>query len=393
MSAPARFTGTETLLHEFASAATGLDDFGNDDYREGLEVVLHAFDTDLRPTRMGKEFAWGALIGVLIARLRTQAGWRARPECLSQPIRRPLVITGVPRTGTTALHKLMAMDPQFQGLEHWLTNTPTPRPPRAQWAADADYQRSVANLEAFFAAAPEMRAGHDIVADEVDECLNVLRQSFVSNWFVGTFGVPSYDAWFQQKDERASYRRYADVLRLIGADEADKPWLLKNPGHLAQLGALLEVFPDACVVQTHRDPVKAIPSLCSVLAMARRVVEGDAVDLSTVGARESAYWRKAVAHADEVREQAPGQFFDVDHRRFHADPLGVVKEIYGFFGLTLSSETEARMNTWIANSPTTRHGEHKYTLAQFGLDPNRIRSEFASYTDRLGIADLGPVPA
>ncbi|UXJ50284.1 sulfotransferase family protein [Pseudomonas citronellolis] len=385
MPAPHRFTGTEAQLHELASAATGLNDFGNDDYREGLAVLLRAFDTDLNFTPMGREFAWGSVISILAARLHTQEGWRQRPDCLGQPIRRPLVITGVPRTGTTALHKLLAMDPQFQGLEHWLTEVPMPRPPREQWANNPHYQRSVANLEAFFTAVPEMRAGHDIVAGEVDECLEVLKQSFVSNWFVGSFGVPSYDAWFQQQDERAAYRRYADVLRLIGADEPNKPWLLKNPGHIAELDVLLEVFPDACIVQTHRTPVKALPSLCSVLAMARRVTEGDAVDLSSVGQRESAYWRGALARTDSVRQNINGQVFDVDHRRFHTDPLGVVKDIYAFFGLTLDAEVQAHMRAWIAESPTTRHGEHRYSLEQFGLDAKQIRAEFADYIARFGL--------
>lgn len=387
MALPARFIGNETLLHEQASAATGLGDFGGDDYREGLAVLLRAIDTDLNPTPMGRAYAWGALVGILAARLHTQEGWRLHPECLAKPVPRPLVITGVPRTGTTALHKLLAMDSQFQGLEHWLTEAPMPRPPREQWEANPHYRRSVANLEAFFAAVPAMRTGHDIVAGEVDECLEALKQSFVSNWFVGSLGVPSYDAWFQVQDERPAYRRYADVLRLVGIDEPDKPWLLKNPGHVANLGALLEVFPDACIVQTHRDPVKAIPSLCSVLAMARSVVEGKAVDLSTIGSRESAYWRRAVAQAEEVRERARGQILDVDHRRFHADPLGVVRDVYAFFGLRLSSETELRMRTWIAESPTTRHGEHKYALAEFGLHADRIRGEFASYIERFGLDD------
>lgn len=386
MAVPARFTGSETLLHEAASFATGLEDFGSDDYREGLGVLLSALDTDLRPTALGREFAWGMLIGVMSARLHTQEGWRQRPDCLGQAIRRPLVITGMPRSGTTALHKLLALDPQFQGLEHWLSETPMPRPARASWEGNVHFQRSRENLAQFFSIVPELRAGHEIVVDEVDECLEILKQSFVSNWFVGSLGVPSYDSWFLGQSELPSYRRYADVLRLIGADEPDKPWLLKNPGHIAQLESLLQVFPDACVVQTHRDPVKTLPSLCSVLSMARRVVEGEAVQVQCIGGRESAYWQQALDRACGLREQLGGRIFDVDHRRFHSDPLGVVRSLYDHFGLSLTPEVELRMRTWIAESPTTRHGEHRYSPEHFGLAPDAIRREFAGYANRFGLA-------
>ncbi|TLX70626.1 sulfotransferase [Pseudomonas nicosulfuronedens] len=388
MAAPARFTGSEALLHESASLATGLEDFGRDDYLDGLGVLLKALDTDLQPTAMGREIAWGMLVGVMSARLHTQEGWRRRPDCLGHHIRRPLVITGMPRSGTTALHKLLALDTQFQGLEHWLSETPMVRPPRASWEGNIHFQRSRRNLEQFFAIVPELRAGHEIVVDEVDECLEILKQSFVSNWFVGSLGVPSYDAWFLGQSELPSYRRYADVLRLIGADEPDKPWLLKNPGHIAQLEALLQVFPDACVVQTHRDPAQALPSLCSVLSMARRVVEGEGVQLLGIGGRESAYWRQALDRAVELRESLGGRVFDVDHRRFHSDPLGVVKALYGHFGFTLDAEVEQRMDRWIAESPTTRHGEHRYTPQRFGLEQEAIRREFGGYSRRFGLAGV-----
>ena len=288
----------------------------------------------------------------------------------------------MPRTGTTALHKLLSMDTQFQGLEHWLTESPMVRPPRASWASNPAFQASVAALEAYFKIMPEMRKAHDIVADEVDECLEVLRQSFISNRFGATVFVPSYDDWFFAQDEQASYRRYADVLRLIGADDADRRWLLKNPGHIAQIGALLMVFPDACIVQTHRDPLQAIPSLCSTLHMSRRMFEGDAARPDVLGPRECAYWQRAVEHTEQVRRSCPERFHDVDHRGFHADPLGTVRGIYEHFGLTLAAETERLMRQWIARNPTAAHGEHRYQLASYGVNERRIRDDFAAYRER-----------
>lgn len=390
MPAPDRFATAADWLHESARALTGLDDFGPDDYREGLTVLLRAMDSDLHFTPMGREFGAGTVIATLAARLHTQEGWRRHPECLKQPIRRPLIITGIPRTGTTVLHKLLSLDPQFQGLEHWLTDTPMPRPAREQWQANPHYQATVAGLDAFYRAAPEMRAAHEMTAHEVDECLEVLKQSFVTNRFSSGWHVPSYDAWFLEQDERASYRRYADVLRLIGAED-QRPWLLKNPGHIAQLDVLLEIFPYACIVQTHRDPVKALPSLCSVLAMSRRILEGDGVMLARIGRRECRYWSEAVNRAAQARERSPRQFFDVHHARFHAEPMRVVGELYEHFELDLNAEVSTAMRAWLNANPANRLGEHRYTPEQFDLDPAEIRRTFASYTQRFRIDAPLPV--
>jgi hypothetical protein len=378
-AAGGRLADLEDELHSAATRATGLHDFGNDDYKEGLRVLLEAYDTDPKLTEGGWQFAYGSVLGTLIARLHTQRGWIQHPPAAQAPIRNPLVITGIPRTGTTALHKLLSMDPQFQGLEHWLTEAPMIRPPRASWASLPAYRNSVANLEAYFTLMPQMRTAHDMVADEVDECLEILRQSFVSNRFgAGTF-IPSYDRWFFAQSERPSYRRYADVLRLIGADQPGKRWLLKNPGHIAGIDALFEVFPDACVVQTHRDPLTAIPSLCSVLHMSRRMFEGDSARADVIGPRECSYWRQALDRTQGARDRRPTQFFDIDHRRFVADPLGTIRDLYAHFALELSESAEQAMGGWISASPTSRHGEHHYDVARFGITAGDIRATFAEY--------------
>ena len=377
------FIDMEAELHAAAVKMTGgLTDFGAPDYLTGLRQLLSAYDTDPQLSSLGREFAMGGIVTTLAARLRAERGWHERPECLRTPIRAPLVITGIPRTGTTALHKLLSMDPQFQGLEHWLAEAPMVRPARASWPSQPAYQASVAALEAYFQMMPEMRKAHDMVADEVEECLDVLRQSFVSNRFGASTYIPSYDRWFLAQDEQASYRRYADVLRLIGADETDKRWLLKNPGHVAQMQCLLAVFPDALIVQTHRDPVKAIASLCSTLHMARRMFEGDAARAEVLGARECAYWQRAVDCTDQLRAARPGQFFDVDHRRFHSDPLGTIRALYAHFGLRLDQVALGRMQRWIDDSPTTRHGEHRYRLADYGVSEQQVRDRFAAYRAR-----------
>lgn len=386
MSPTQPFIGSADALQAAASAATGLSDFGPASYREGLQQLLQSFDEDgPRFTPAGREFARNTVIGVLVTRLVLQQGLAARPEVLQQPIRRPLIITGVPRTGTTALHKLLSMDPQFQGLEKWLTVFPQPRPPQAEWAAHPHHQAVVAGLETFFKAAPEMRAAHNIVADEVDECLELLKLDFCSNHFGSSFRVPAYDRWWRGHSETPSYQRFVQALQLIGAHHPHKTWLLKNPGHIMQMDALLDAFPDACVVQTHRDPAKALPSLCSVLVMARRISEGDAVDLHEIGRREMAQWAAAVDDCLAVRARRPAQVMDVRQADLHRDPMAVVRAIYQRFGYELTPATAARMQARIADNPEGRHGQHEYSAAQFGLDPDAVRERFARYTASVGL--------
>lgn len=381
------FASMEAAMHAMASQmAGGLDDFGPSDYLPGLRTLLAAMDAELKCTEIGRQFAIGVVAGTLAARLHTEHSWKQRPEYRVAAISRPIVITGVPRTGTTALHKLLSVDPQFQGLERWIGESPQVRPARETWESNPCFQMTKANLEGFFAAMPEMRTAHDMVVDEVDECLEVLRQNFVSNRFGAALHVPSYDRWWWQQSELPSYRRYVEVLRLVGLDAGDKRWLLKNPGHVAEMDCLLEVLPDACVIQTHRDPVKAISSISSLLHMSRRMFEGDATRADVLGPREMEYWARAMEKTARVRAQRPDQFHDVDHREFHREPMRVVRGIYDRFSLTLSEETVRRMERWIAESPTSKHGEHRYDIADYGVTAAQVRERFADYIERHSLA-------
>lgn len=387
MTISANFKGAEGQLHAAASAATGLTDFGDSaEYLPGLQRLLAALDDNgpvFKP--QGRAFAWNILVGVLISRLFSEQGWKARPECLQQPVTRPLIVIGIPRTGTTALHKLLSMDPQFQGMERWLTAFPMPRPERQDWAGNPWYQACAAGLEQFFAAAPHMRAAHDMRADDVDECLEILKQNFCSNFFGSSLRVPDYDRWWLQQSEASSYQRLRKVIQLIGANSPEKTWLLKNPGHVAQVGTLLEVFPDACVVQTHRSPVKALPSLCSVLREARGILE-DGVDAGAIGQREASYWGSAVEQAHHARARAPGQFIDVLQSDIQRQPMAVVERIYQHFGLTLGDEARARMLERISAAPEASHGEHRYSAEEFGLQPDWIAQQFGPYIQRHALA-------
>jgi hypothetical protein len=370
----------EGELRDAAIARTGLSDFGDTAYLTGLRVLLDAFETDLRLTPCGRQVARQRVLRALIARLYAQQGWTGHPEVLTQSISRPLIITGLPRTGTTALHRLLSVDPQFQGPETWLLRAPMIRPPRNTWAAHPAYRACAADLEAFHARVPQIPRAHESIAAEVEECSEILTQSFASDVWSVAYRLPTYRTWLANQSARDSYRRYVNVLRLIGAYEPQRRWLLKSPYHMFEMDALLEVLPDACIIQTHRDPVIAIPSLCSLAHMFVSDLAGDAVRPDAIGPWQCDYWRQAMDRMQAARRKLTRlRLFDVDHRRFTSDAMGTVRAIYEYLGLSLSAETERHMRAWIVAKPTARHGEHKYASDCWGVTPQQIAEVFADY--------------
>jgi hypothetical protein len=386
---PEYFAGAVDQLHELVAQQVGTHDFGTDDYLAGLKVLLMSMDYDPRFNERGRRIAWGELINALSGRARAAKSIAENAGCDRRPISRPIVITGVPRTGTTALHKLLAVDPQFQGLQTWLVGNPMPRPPRATWSRNPLFQKAVEQLRRRYEAHPDSRAAHLMVADEVDECCLVLRQGFVSNLWTCGWSAATYDAWWQCQSERPSYRYLSRVLQLIGSSEPQKRWLLKNPGHIAQLDSLFAVFPDALVVQTHRDPAKAVPSLCALLMHLHPLMEEGRYQqrAHNMLARETAKWAAAVLDAETARKAHPGRILDVIHRDFHHDPMQVIQRIYAFAGLELSPEIRSQMVQRVAAKPELSHGVHRYSAAEFGMTQEQIRERFGDYIARYDLLE------
>ena len=359
-------------LKRDAIRRSGFDDFGPSDFEDPLAMIVeegaHKPGGDL-----WKEEVTLALIG----RLVREASWKANPGYKDRKIVAPLIICGIPRTGTTALHKVLSMDPQFQGLDHWLASWPKPRPPREQWPNEAGFKNAVEVLKKRFADQPIMEMAHHVAADEVDECLEVLRLDLVSNRFPSMTALPRFDAWYQRQDETPYYLRLADTLRLIGIND-DRPWLLKNPGHFGHIKELLTAFPDARVVITHRDPAKSLASLCSILTEGHRALDPDE-PLEMMGRREFEWWAVSKEKTEAERLKHPAeQFFDVDHLEFHRDPIGIVRRIYDHFGLKLASGVESAMREWLAANPSDKRGTHRYSLEGYGLTAEMVRERYGT---------------
>jgi Sulfotransferase family len=372
------FSGSQDALLDQAREATGLDDFGPDDFREGYGRLRDELDSAGLSTD-GAAAACQQILGHLAGRLRSIAGFGAHPAAMARPIRRPLIIMGIVRSGTTALHKLLSMDPQFQGTEHWLTFAPQPRPARADWAANPDFERADAGLKAMIEIAPEMLDDHGMAVDAVEESLHLLPQSFCSNMFPSQFVIPKYDAWYRATDDSFSYRHFADNLRLIGANDPDRTWLLKNPTDTFSLRQVLSVFPDAMVVQTHRDPVQAIPSIVNLLAGAHRIYRGANVDLNAIFAREQGFWSEAMRRADAVKATSPGKVLDIFFNDFVRDQMATVACIYDHFGLVLSSGTEMSMRDWLVSNPRKSTKLQRFTAEDYGHPTEGLSEAFVDY--------------
>lgn len=373
-------------LHRAATAACGWTDFGDPEYRVGLDRLLQAIEASAHQPAERELIRTRSLLPVLVGRLYSERAWGQRPAVRGLPLAEPLVICGLPRSGTTALHKLMSVDSRFQGLEAWLAVRPMPRPARERWASIPEFRAIAGELSATMAGSAGYRAAHFRAASEVDECLRLMSQSFVSNLFPSTYALPDYDRWFRVQDQRPTYRRYADNLRLIGAGEPERPWLLKNPGHLGALDAFLDVFPDARIVQTHRHPEPAIASLCSLLASVRTAMLGRSASVDGISEREVGFWGDAVNHAMAVRDRRRPDAFDVDFRRFTEDPLAIAVEIYDHFGIDLQAATLAAMRAWVTANPQGRHGIHAYDARLAGVTRELFEKRFGAYITRYGLA-------
>ena len=379
------FAALEEPLHQAVRESVGLENFGDDGYLEGMRVLLEAYDREAKLTPYGRSMAELQILGILENRLRAQKSWCDDPGILDLEIRRPIFILGLPRTGTTALHFLLGQDPGIQILEYWLAAAPQPRPPRSEWESHPDFQRAAAEIAAMYEMDPSLKAMHVMTADGPEECRHLMQQNFSEDTFDCNATIPSYTAWYRDNDMLATYRRHRDLLKLIGSRQPERRWVLKYPVHMRKLRSLLEIYPDACIVQTHRDPAKVIPSVCSVIAGWRALYEED-VDRSAIGQWQVDLLSTGMEHAMEARrERDPAQFIDLHFHDFLSDPIGCVKRVYDHFDLELSDEAERRLRGWQAGNPKDKYGEHRYTLGDFGLRYEDVAERFARYAERFGV--------
>lgn len=368
--------GTVEDLHASASKITGLEDFGGTEHHEALGVLLDSYHREAELTPFGRKVKRAELRSGLAARAIAEAAFPAQAK--PAPVERPIFVTGLPRSGTTALHRLLTADPAHQGLELWLTEVPQARPPRETWADNPIFTGIQAGYERHHAEHPEFMGVHYISADAIEECWRLLRQSVMSVSYECLAHIPSYSNWLRTQDWTPAYRRHRRNLELIGGNDPDKRWVLKNPSHLFAIDALLAVYPDALIVQTHREPRTAIASACS-LAVQASSEWSRAFDPETVGHDQLELWADGLERCTAARARHdPSRFYDVDYADLLADPVGTAESVYRHFGIELTEEASAAMRRSHAESV---HGKakptHRYALGDFGLAESTVDERFA----------------
>lgn len=378
-------TRAEQFLAD-ASAATGLGDFGDPAFREGYDRFLTELDEQDRLSSDGA-CATETQIGLLLrSRLRTIGAWKANPSYAEVRIERPLIITGIVRSGTTALHRLLSIDPQFAGVPHWLVRAPRPLPPVGTWASDPDYQAAKAALDQMIAFAPEMLNDHMMTVDAVEESIFTLAPTFANNMFPSQWTIPGYDAWYRTVDERPCYRWLADTLRLIALGQPERRWLMKNPTDLHAITSVLDIFPDARIIHTHRDPVQAIPSISNLLMSVRRMFEGANADSAQVLTREAEFWAEGLARTEGVKAREAGRFVDIHFGQFVRDQMAAVETIYERFDLTLEGAVADEMRAWLAANPRRPGQIQRHSAEDFGVPTGRIQEVYREYRQAYGYA-------
>lgn len=367
----------------------GSDDFGGDTWRAGLDRLVDALNAEARLSELGIAVVDGELQTYLTTRLRL-VDWAAHhPEVIETDIGPPIVIVGQARTGTTILFDLLAQDPRMRAPLSWEVDRPVPPPATATYDTDPRIDEVDATLAMVDLVVPGFRSFHPLGARLGQECVRITGLELRSVIFATQYRVPSYARWvLHEADMAPAYRWHHRFLRHLHAGHPGEQWLLKSPGHIWALDALLAEYPDAMLVQTHRDPLKAIASVSALVALLRRIACDDPTIVEAADEWAEylllGFERSVTAREDGTVD--PKRAIDVQFADFMADPMATVATVYDRLGLELTGEAEARIRAFHAAHPVEAVGQ-RYTWADTGLDAATLRERARPYQDYFGVPD------
>ncbi len=370
-----------------AKKKTGLSDFGGEGFREGMHRLLASIDKEAELSTIGRLMAKETISGYLENRLRIQEHRKRHPEVDAEQVRRPIVIAGIPRTGTTILFNLLAQDPAIRAPLSWEVEKPYPPPETATYTTDPRIAEAQKRFDGLDKLAPDLAAIHEFAADLPQECVAITAHEFMSVQFHIIYKVPEYQAWLDQQSYIPALQFHRRFLQHLQSRCPGERWVLKTPGHLSVFEDLLEVYPDACVIHTHRDPIAILPSLAS-LSYNLRCIGSDHVDPFYVGRDQTDLWAQHLQRAIRARDklvEKRSQFFDTQFEDVLKDPIGLIGKIYDHFEIEFTPTARLAMETFLAANPRGSRGAHKPTLEDFGLDAARDGALFEEYRNRFDI--------
>ena len=378
---------SQAMMDE-AVQSTGLNDFGEIPFADGLEVLVDALNAQKDLYDNTIHYLQTKMTQILANRLQITQLIQRHPDILSEAIKEPIIITGLPRTGTTILQTLIALDPACRFLRNWesaMNICPPPAPLVS--AADPRIQAFHHTIESLLQIAPVLRAinGLNFIAGGTAECQNLMAHGFRSMEYCAGFGLRSYGQWLLSCDMKPGYQYHQLLLKILQYHAPNERWVLKAPMHLIALEMLLAEYPDARIVFTHRDPFAAMLSGTS-LVYRWSTLASENPDPKAFGRWFPGLWEKAMRRALAGRTKGrPDRFFDVYFNDLNSDPVGTVRSIYAHFGLTVSLGHQKRMQVWLRDHPRSSFGKHSYSADEFDLNRDEVEDSFAFYKNQFGV--------
>ena len=377
------------VLMEAAERETGLSDWGTDQtHREPLDVLLSALNNMTAPDDFWTRSAQ-RLAGSLAVKLQFIEDEKRNPEVLKQSIDRPLVVIGLPRTGTTIMYDLLALNPAFRCPREWEFYWPWPAPEAATWSRDPRIAQLAKIYDHMLEVAPELANIADFSTDHPSECNLAFCHQFASMNFTAEWGVPEYEHWLVKGPIAGRYPAHKRILQQLQWKGPKGRWLLKSPEHLFDLDGLLGAYPNASMVWTHRDPVMAFSSLSSFLLQFRNI-HGLNNDTKVIGRSVVNQWATALERGMQARERSPQideKIIDIAHKDVIADKIAVLKRIYAHSGQPFPDELADKINTEAATGDVQRFGrlgKHKHDPVVFGIDAAEVKERMPLYYARFG---------
>jgi hypothetical protein len=376
-----------------ATSKTGLADFGDDRFIEPLEILIKSTNNAAGLNPLGRLLAKSNIQRLLEGRLRAQALWQKYPEILQRETPDPVVIVGLGRSGTTRLHRLLASDERFLHLKSWESVYPAPDEESLAAKANGQPDPRIKGLDQALKAvlymSPQVAAVHPLGTLEVEEEIGLLQYAFSTQIFEIINDLPEFAEWLMTHDQTFAYEYMADLLKLVSwfrDDDPHKPWILKSPQHMQDLNALLHVFPNAKLICPHRDPIKVVGSSCS-MAWNSLVRDNDNIDPHTVGKNWLNKTGRMLRKNLKERETLcpPANQYDILYADITADWRGALAGVYDFLDMPFTDDAMNAMQGWLDSNQQHKHGSHKYSLEQFGLDSDQVDQHLMFYRERFDI--------
>ena len=366
-----------------AKSETGLSDLGEPLFFEGLNRLIDSINNEANLNEIGIQAQPIRIQGLLTNRLRFEEDLKKFPEILDQEIIAPIVIVGLPRTGSTMTHRLLASDPNHTAMLWWEGRYPALLPGEKRGDIEARMELGKAEVDAVVAASPEALDIHPWDYKGADEEILLLEHNFLSTVPESFMALPSYSEWIEDQDHTLAYedlKKFIQYLQWQNPGREKKRWVLKSPHHLGFIDKMISVFPDAKIIQTHRDPIKTVPSFCSMCANLFEPLTTN-FDKVFIGKHWSNKLTRALNHCMNISEQHPDNFLDLEFLNMIKDPIDEMKKIYEFIGEPFGEKTEVAMEAWREENKHEM-GAHKYSLEEYDLTESQINDNFAKYQQK-----------